>query len=104
MLGVGSWALGVGRWVARQGHPRGSRFFKKGVGSLPGRRFRAAPAGPPPLDVAADPPRRRRPQNRADEMAEPPPTPKTPLGRQRGLDSAYIVTLTSITAERKKFF
>jgi hypothetical protein len=100
-LGVGRWVLGVGS----RGRVTPGSAGGKGVGPLPGRGSRAALAGPPPPDVAAAPHLAAAPpQNRADEMAEPHPTPKTPLGRQRGLDPAYIVTLTNIAAERKKKF
>ena len=82
------WALGV----ARQGHPRVSWEFGRWIAPRP-------PVSRRPGWYTTSR-RRRRPRNRADERAEPPPTPKTPVRRQRGLDSAYILT----TAERKKIF
>lgn len=98
-MGVG--CLGVGcLGVGSRGRVTPGSAGEKGVGSLPGRRFRAALAGPPPLDVAAAPPRRRRPPLAAaapetEPTREPsrPPPPKPPPRRQRGPDSACILTL-----------
>ena len=104
-LGVGS--LGVGCWAL--GRAAGSPPGRLGIWALdrsPAAGF-APPwlvhplsTPPPPPTPSPTPPRRRRRQNRADERAEPPPTFKTPVRRQRGLDSAYILT----TAERKEIF
>ena len=91
-----------GRWMiwalddSRQGRPRVPA--EKGVGSLSRRRFRAALATTPPLDLAAAPhlavgpylaaaaPKRggTRPPSR-------PPPLKTPGRSQRGPSTAYIV-------------
>ena len=97
-LGVGrwvAWALGVGRWVRGRvapGYPP-----QKGVGSLSRRRFRAALAGTPLLDLAAAPhlaadpdlaaagPKREG--TRAPSRRLP---PKNPAGSQRSPNTAYI--------------
>ena len=53
----GRWVVGVGSLlgVGSRGRVAPGSAWENGVGSLPGRRFRAALAGPPPLDVAAAP-------------------------------------------------
>lgn len=88
-----AFAVGVG-WTA--GSPPG-RAFKKGVGSLSRRRFRAALAGTPLLDLAAaphlaaDPDLAAAAPNREGTRAPSPrPPPKNPPGSQRSPSTAYM--------------
>jgi hypothetical protein len=88
-----AFAVGVG-WTA--GSPPG-RAFKKGVGSLSRRRFRAALAGTPLLDLAAaphlaaDPDLAAAAPNREGRRAPSPrPPPKNPPGSQRSPSTAYM--------------
>ena len=97
----GRWVFGrwmFGRWVARQGHPRVSRGKGRWVAPWPPVSRR--PGWSTPSRRHRRPPRRRRPPLAAaapktEPTREPsrPPTPKTPPRRQRGLDSACILTL-----------
>ena len=64
-MGVGRWVLGVGS----RGRVTPGSAGNLGVGSLPGRRFRAALAGTPPPDAAAAP-------HLAADPPSPPPPPK----------------------------